>query len=175
MLYLKNINKYLFCCNRMIVLSQDFQHSILQQCLSLGAHLISSSEKYSTARSDDPFLGVTESPGNALYRAAQGTLLQHLTDFMTLLPRTPKHQNRLHKIFTEDSFSELLFFLVPATCCYLNTLDYLPGKSIPNDSLEDIALLSIVCCEVSIFLLISPSFCFIFTNMFMDFTVFCRL
>lgn len=138
--------------NKKNFLWQEFQHPILQQCLNFGAHLISSSEKYSTARSDDPFLGVTESPGNALYRAAQGTLLQHLTDFMTLLPRTSKHQNRLHKIFTEESFWDLLFFLVPASCCYLKTLDFLPGKSIPNDSLEDVALLSIVCCEVSIFL-----------------------
>uniref|UniRef100_A0A061QFU3 Putative huntingtin n=1 Tax=Cupiennius salei TaxID=6928 RepID=A0A061QFU3_CUPSA len=136
-----------------VMSSKEFQHPILEQCLNLGAHLISSSEKYTTTRSDDPFLGVTESPGNALYRAAQGTLLQHLTDFMTLIPRTSKHQNRLHKIFAEESFWELLFFLAPATCCYLKTLDYLPGKNIPNDSLEDIALLSIVCCEAVVWII----------------------
>lgn len=101
-------------------------------------------------RSDDPFLGVTESPGNALYRAAQGTLFMHLTDFMALLPRTSKHPNRLQIIFAEKSFWDLLFFLVQATSCYLKTLDCLPGKSIPTDSLEDIALLSIACCEVGV-------------------------
>ncbi|XP_054721499.1 huntingtin-like [Uloborus diversus] len=134
-----------------IMACTEFHLSLLEQCLSLGAHLILSSEKYALSRSDDLFVGVTESSGSALYRAAQYTLLQRLADFVTLLPRTARYQQRLHKIFLEDSFWNLLSYLVPATYCYLKTLDLVPGKHISNEALEDIALLSIISCEAVIY------------------------
>lgn len=115
----------------------------------LGAKLISSTEKYASTKSNDPFLGVTESPGSVLYRSAQSTLLQHLTDFVTLLPRASQYYTHIYKLFAENSFWEILFFIVPCTSCFLETQDYLPDRNIPNDAYEDIAILSIVCCEVS--------------------------
>ncbi|GBL79197.1 hypothetical protein AVEN_92432-1 [Araneus ventricosus] len=130
-----------------VMVSKDFQLPILEQCLILGAKLISCTEKYLSSKSNDPFLGITESPGSALYRSAQSTLLQHLADFMTLLPRTSKHQMRMHKLFSEKSFWEILFFIVPCTCSFLVTQDSLPDRNIPNDSSDDIVHLSAICCE----------------------------
>ncbi|GIX84161.1 huntingtin [Caerostris extrusa] len=136
-----------------VMVSKDFQLPILEQCLFLGAKLISSSEKYLTTKSNDPFLGITESPGSALYRSAQSTLLQHLADFMTLLPRASKHQTRMHKLFSEKSFWEILFFIVPSTCCFLVTQDSLPDRNIPVDSSDDIVHLSVICCEAVVWMI----------------------
>ncbi|GFS71521.1 huntingtin [Trichonephila clavipes] len=131
----------------------EFQLPILEQCLLLGAKLISSTEKYLSTKSNDPFLGITESPGSALYRSAQSTLLQHLADFMTLLPRASKHQNRMHKLFLEKSFWEILFFIVPSTLSFLVTQDLLPDRNIPSDSSDDIVHLSAICCEAVVWLI----------------------
>ncbi|GFT39474.1 huntingtin [Nephila pilipes] len=136
-----------------IMVSKDFQLPILEQCLLLGAKLISSTEKYLSTKSNDPFLGITESPGSALYRSAQSTLLQHLADFMTLLPRASKHQNRMHKLFSEKSFWEILFFIVPSTCSFLVTQDLLLDRNIPSDSSDDIVHLSAICCEAIVWLI----------------------
>ncbi|CAL1269720.1 unnamed protein product [Larinioides sclopetarius] len=136
-----------------VMVSKDFQLPILEQCLILGAKLISCTEKYLSSKSNDPFLGITESPGSALYRSAQSTLLQHLADFMTLLPRTSKHQTRMHKLFSEKSFWEILFFIVPCTCSFLVTQDSLPDRNIPNDSSDDIVHLSAICSEAVVWLI----------------------
>ncbi|XP_035205481.1 huntingtin-like [Stegodyphus dumicola] len=136
-----------------IMSSKEFQLPILEQCLILGAKCIATSEKYKSSKSDDPFVGVTESAGSILYRSAQSTLLQHLTDFMALLPRTSKFQNRLYKLFSDKSFWELLFVLVSTTTCYLKTLHFIPARNIPYDSLDDIAILSIVSCEAVVFII----------------------
>lgn len=132
----------------------------------LGAKLISSTQKYLSTKSNDPFLGVTESPGSVLYRSAQSTLLQHLTDFVILLPRASQYQTHIHKLFAEKSFWEILFFIVPCTSCFLETQDYLPDRNIPNEAYEDIAILSIVCCEVSTVNFINI-FTFNLTNVFL--------
>ncbi|XP_015913152.2 huntingtin [Parasteatoda tepidariorum] len=133
-----------------IMISKDFQLPVLEHCLELGSQLMASSEKYLGTRCNDPFVGVIESPGSALYRAAQTVYLQHLTDFASLLPKTLKHLSKLHTLFTEKPFWEILFFLVPCSSTFLSSLDILPDKSIPENSQDDIILLSIICCKAAV-------------------------
>lgn len=131
-----------------IMVSKEFHLPVLEHCLALGAELTIAAEKTVLPRSNDPFLGITGNPESALYRAARSTILQHITHLVTLLPRTSKHQARLCELFVDDTFWEVLCHVVPAASCYLKTLKLLPGqKDVPTDSLEDIAALSIMCCE----------------------------
>lgn len=145
-----------------VMTAKEFHIPILEYCLQLGIQLIINSHAKQSPLINSRSI-TTENVEYSIYISAKTTLLQHVTHLIGLLPQShqaflfhyngnkqklTKHHSQLIAIFSDSSYLDILFQIIPVVTYYLETLSQLPEQQeIPADSLEVIARLSILSTE----------------------------
>ena len=162
----------IFYANSIIILMQEFNLSILEECIALGAQrtmaLLRRHRDYGTNMQDsglsDSSSGETERTLDPLLQAAQLTLFRLINNVINTLPvphrimsysnttmagHEEQYHDKMEDLFTDSGWFDTVFHLASALLQYLVSLSMFPWEgNVPEESTKDVGRFIVLCAEV---------------------------